>query len=169
MDVDLLAFYSHAHQRGAWSLGTTSTCLELNEPLLRFRSVLRSLQPSWTRFRYVRDNRRKAFMICPIWRELEARFVRAAKAIEENDERLPGGSERNRQLNAAARAAAQKLRRTSRNTGASRTETMLQQKVSGGGRSSAPNQSAQKRIRFVNCVRSRRFLFLSVLTVVIAL
>jgi hypothetical protein len=51
---------------------------------------------------YLRDNRRKTFMICPIWRELEARFVRAAKAIEENDESLPGGSERNRQLNAAA-------------------------------------------------------------------
>jgi len=61
--------------------------------------------------RYVRDNRRKTFMICPIWREMEARFVRAAKAIEENDERLPGGSERNRQLNAAARAAAQELGR----------------------------------------------------------
>jgi hypothetical protein len=50
-------------------------------------------------------------MICPIWRELEARFVRTAKAIEENDERLPGGRERNRHLNAAARAAAQELRR----------------------------------------------------------
>jgi hypothetical protein len=50
-------------------------------------------------------------MICPIWCELEARFVRAAKAIEENDERLPGGSERDRQLNAAARAAAQELGR----------------------------------------------------------
>jgi len=50
-------------------------------------------------------------MICPIWCELKAGFVRAAKAIEENDERLPSGSERNRQLNAAARAAAQELRR----------------------------------------------------------
>jgi hypothetical protein len=50
-------------------------------------------------------------MICPIWRELEARFVCAAKAIEENEERLPGGSERNRQLNAAARAAAKELGR----------------------------------------------------------
>jgi len=57
----------------------------------------------------VRDNRRKTFMICPIWRELKARFARAAKAIEENDERLHRGSERNRQLNAAARAAAQEL------------------------------------------------------------
>ena len=50
-------------------------------------------------------------MICPIWRELEARFVRAAKAIEENYKCLPSGSERNRQLNAATRAAAQELRR----------------------------------------------------------
>ena len=50
-------------------------------------------------------------MMCPIWRELKARFVRAAKAIEENDESLPGGSERKRQLNAAARAAAQELGR----------------------------------------------------------
>ena len=50
-------------------------------------------------------------MICPIWRDLKARFARAAKAIEENDERLSGGSERNRQLNAAARAAAQELGR----------------------------------------------------------
>ena len=50
-------------------------------------------------------------MICPIWRDLKARFARAAKAIEENDERLFGGSERNRQLNAAARAAAQELGR----------------------------------------------------------
>jgi len=50
-------------------------------------------------------------MICPIWRELQARFVRAAKAIEENDDRLPGGMERNRQLNAAARAAAKELGR----------------------------------------------------------
>ena len=55
------------------------------------------------------DNRRKTVMICPIWRELQARFVRAAKAIEENDERPPGGRERNRQLNAVARAAAQEL------------------------------------------------------------
>ena len=51
---------------------------------------------------YLRDSRRKTFMICPIWRELGARFVRAAKAIEEHDESLPGGSERNQQLNAAA-------------------------------------------------------------------
>jgi len=51
-------------------------------------------------------------MICPIWRELQARFVAAAKAIEENDERgRGGGSERNRQLNAAARGAVQELRR----------------------------------------------------------
>ena len=48
-------------------------------------------------------------MICPVWRELHARFVRAAKAIEENDERLPGGIERNQQLNAAARAAVKEL------------------------------------------------------------
>ena len=59
----------------------------------------------------MRDNCRKTFMICPIWRELKARFVRAAKAIEENDERLPGGSERNRQLNAAARTAVKELGR----------------------------------------------------------
>jgi len=59
----------------------------------------------------VRDNRRKTFMICPIWRELQSQFVLAAKAIEENDERLPGGTEGNRQLNAAARAAAQELLR----------------------------------------------------------
>jgi hypothetical protein len=50
-------------------------------------------------------------MICPIRCELQARFARSAKAIEENDERLPGGRERNRQLNAAARAAAQELGR----------------------------------------------------------
>jgi hypothetical protein len=48
-------------------------------------------------------------MICPIWRDLKARFARAAKGIEEDDERLSGGSERNRQLNAAAWAAAQEL------------------------------------------------------------
>jgi hypothetical protein len=59
----------------------------------------------------VRDNRRKAFMICPIWRELQARFVRAAKAIEENDERLVGGIERNRQLNVEAQAAVKELAR----------------------------------------------------------
>jgi hypothetical protein len=47
----------------------------------------------------------------PSLRDLEALFVRTAKAIEENDERRPGGRERNRQLNAAARAAAQELRR----------------------------------------------------------
>ena len=29
----------------------------------------------------MRDNRRKTFMICPIWCELEARFVRAAKDV----------------------------------------------------------------------------------------
>ena len=39
IDVDLLAIYSHPQQRGAWSLGTRSTCL------------LDILQ-------YVRDNRR---------------------------------------------------------------------------------------------------------------
>jgi len=50
-------------------------------------------------------------MICPVWRDLEAQFVRSAKAIEENDASRPGGRERNRQLNAAARAAAQGLRR----------------------------------------------------------
>ena len=56
-------------------------------------------------------------MICPIWRELQARFVRAAKAIEEDDRHLPVGSGRNRQLNAAARAAAQELGRHEREHG----------------------------------------------------
>jgi hypothetical protein len=48
-------------------------------------------------------------MICPVWRELHARFVRAAKAIEDNVEPLAGADERNRQLNAAARAAVAEL------------------------------------------------------------
>jgi hypothetical protein len=56
-------------------------------------------------------------MSCPIWRELQSRFVLAAKAIEENDERLSGGSERNRQLNAAARAAAQQISQHEREHG----------------------------------------------------
>ena len=50
-------------------------------------------------------------MICPTWRELQARFVSAAKAIEKSDGPLAGGSERNRRSNDAARAAAKELRR----------------------------------------------------------
>jgi hypothetical protein len=49
-------------------------------------------------------------MICPIWSELQARFVRAAKAIEESTELAPDGKERNQVLNAAARIAQQELR-----------------------------------------------------------
>ena len=56
-------------------------------------------------------------MICPIWLELQARFVRATKAIEQNDERLPDKSERNRLLNAAAQAAVQELGRHEREHG----------------------------------------------------
>jgi hypothetical protein len=103
----------------------------------------------------MRDNRRKTFMICPIWRELEARFARAAKAIEENDERLPGGSERNRQLNAAARATARLAR------AGTRVKAEPRRYCSGRspavGRSAAPNQGAQKQIRFMNCVAAGVF------------
>jgi hypothetical protein len=108
---------------------------------------------------YVRDNRRKTFMICPIWRELQARFVRAAKAIEENDQRLPGGSERNR---AIERSGAGRGAGTWPARAGTRVQAEPRRCCSGRspavGRSAAPNQGAQKQIRFVNCVRSRCFL-----------
>ena len=56
-------------------------------------------------------------MICPVWLQLQARFVRAAKAIERNGERVDAESEQNLQLNAVARAAAQELSRHEREHG----------------------------------------------------
>jgi hypothetical protein len=93
----------------------------------------------------------------PSLRDLEALFVRTAKAIEENDERRPGGRERNRQLNAAARAAAQELRRHEQEQGCKLNPDDVAAEPPAAGRSAAPNQGAQERIRFVKWFGGRRF------------
>ena len=56
-------------------------------------------------------------MICPVWNELHAEFVRLARAIERTDTRRPGGPERNKELNAAARASVKKLQQHEREHG----------------------------------------------------
>jgi hypothetical protein len=48
-------------------------------------------------------------MICSVWKKLHAEFVRSARAIERTDTRRPGGAQRDKELNAAARASAEKL------------------------------------------------------------
>lgn len=60
-------------------------------------------------------------MICPIWSELQARFVRAAKAIEGNIEFAPDRKGQNRTLNAAAQVAQQELCRHEREHGCAPT------------------------------------------------
>ena len=56
-------------------------------------------------------------MICSVWKKLHTEFVRIARAIERTDTRRPRGVQRNRELNAAARASVETLHQHEREHG----------------------------------------------------
>jgi hypothetical protein len=56
-------------------------------------------------------------MICSVWKKLHTEFARIAGAIERTDTSRPRGAERNRELNAAARASMEKLHQHEREHG----------------------------------------------------
>jgi hypothetical protein len=80
-------------------------------------------------------------MICSVWKKLHTEFIRTARAIERTDTRRPHGAERNKGLNAAARASVEKLHQHEREHGCKPTDKEL--KADGDRRS----QEAQRRVR----------------------
>ena len=56
-------------------------------------------------------------MICSVWKKLHGEFLRIAREIERTDTCRSRGAERNKELNAAARASLEKLHQHEREHG----------------------------------------------------
>lgn len=56
-------------------------------------------------------------MICPDWKRLHTEFLTIVRAIERTNNRRLRGAQRNKQLNAAARASLEKLHHHERDHG----------------------------------------------------
>jgi len=65
-------------------------------------------------------------MICSVWKKLHAEFVRIARAIERTDTCRSRGPERNKELNAAARASLETLHQHEREHGCKPSNEELQ-------------------------------------------
>lgn len=56
-------------------------------------------------------------MICPLWNKLHTEFLILARRIERANTRRPSGAQRNKELNAAARASFEKMHHHEREHG----------------------------------------------------
>ena len=84
-------------------------------------------------------------MICSLWKRLHAEFLTIARAIERTNTRRLGGAQRNKELNAAARASLEKLHHHEREHGCKPSVDEL--KADGASRLEQAKQRVEARRR----------------------